>query len=137
MEIQDFTPIIFIAVTLIGFHFLRQRMMGAAVTPEELAEQMKTNDVKIIDVRSEGEFTGNLGHIEGAVNIPVGNLAEEILGLGKASDQQKNEMIVKICRTHNRSPRAARMLRDGGFKNVVVLKGGMMAWNSKKLPVEK
>ena len=137
MEIQDFTPIIFIAVTLIGFHFLRQRMMGAVVTPEELVEKMKTNDVKIIDVRSEGEFAGDLGHIEGAVNIPVGNLAEEILGLGKASEQQKNEMIVTICRTHNRSPRAARMLKDVGFKNVVVLKGGMMAWNSKKLPVEK
>jgi rhodanese-related sulfurtransferase len=137
LEIQDFTPIIFIAVTLIGFHFLRQRMMGAVVTPEELVEKMKTNDVKIIDVRSEGEFAGDLGHIEGAVNIPVGNLAEEILGLGKASEQQKNEMIVTICRTHNRSPRAARMLKDVGFKNVVVLKGGMMAWNSKKLPVEK
>jgi rhodanese-related sulfurtransferase len=134
LEIQDFTPIIFIAVTLIGFHFLRQRMMGAVITPDELAERMKTEEIKLIDVRSEPEYTGNLGHIDGAVNIPVGELAEEILALGKGSEAQKKETIVTICRTHNRSPRAARMLRDVGFKDVLVLKGGMTAWNGKNLP---
>jgi rhodanese-related sulfurtransferase len=137
LTFQDLTPLLFIGVVLVAFHFLRQRMVGVAISPVELAEKLKTDDVKLIDVRSEPEYTGDLGHIEGAVNIPVGNLAEEILGLDKTDAIDKTLPIVTICRTHNRSPRAARMLRDVGFKDVSVLKGGMMAWNSKKLPTVK
>ena len=137
MEIQDFAPLFFIAATLVGFHFLRQRMLGDTITPTELSEKMKSAEINIIDVRSPPEFTGDLGHIEGAVNIPVGELAEEILNLDKSANANKDKPIVTICRTHNRSPRAARMLKDVGFKNVSVLKGGMVAWNGKNLPVEK
>ena len=137
MTIQDLAPLLFIVAILVAFHFLRQKMVGEAISPMELSERLKTEDIKLIDVRSEPEYEGELGHIEGAVNIPVGNLAEEIVALDKPDETQKNETIVTICRTHNRSPRAARMLKDVGFRNVLVLKGGMMSWNNLKLPVVK
>jgi rhodanese-related sulfurtransferase len=110
-------------------------MIGKSVTSEELAERMKTFDVKLIDVRSQPEYVGDLGHIEGAINIPVGEMANEIKAMGSANSLQKDSTIVTICRTHNRSPRAARMLRDAGFSNVLVLKDGMTGWKRKDLPV--
>ncbi len=36
----------------------------------------EANRVAVLDVRSDAEFNGPLGHIRGAVNIPVDELAE-------------------------------------------------------------
>ena len=137
MIIEDFVPLFFIVAVLVGFHFLRLKLMGATVTSEELAERMKVDDVKVIDVRSAPEYHGDMGHIPGAVNIPVGELADEIEMIKNGKGVQKDAPIVTICRTHNRSPRAARMLRDAGFTDVYVLKNGMVGWSRKSLPVEK
>jgi 3-mercaptopyruvate sulfurtransferase SseA len=37
--------------------------------------------VALIDVRGADEFTGPLGHIEGARNVPVGELSKRIIEL--------------------------------------------------------
>ncbi len=135
MRLEDFTPLMFIAALFVAFHFIRQKFLGPTITPEELADRVEAGSAYLLDVRGPDEFVGPLGHIDGAVNVPVGELAGEIAGLGPSFNDAKESLIVTICRTNNRSPRAARMLRDAGFTNVQVLKGGMTAWNRKKLPV--
>lgn len=135
MKFEDFVPLLFIAALFVGFHFLRQKLLGPTVTVDELAKMLEADEISVLDIRTQEEFYGNLGHITGAANIPVGDLGEE-LSNWREGDGDKDAPIVTICRTHNRSPRAARMLRDAGFKNVVVLKGGMVAWKGKGLPVE-
>lgn len=138
MTLEDLTPILIAVAILVAFHFLRQYMMGANISVGDLEQYLRAEnaDVALVDVRSEGEFSSPLGHIPGAVNIPVGDLAAEIKAQGAGLSADPDKLFVTICRTHNRSPRAARMLRDAGLKNVVVLKGGMMAWSRKKLPTE-
>lgn len=138
MTWEDLTPIAIAIAILVTFHFLRQFMLGRTISVGDLSARLAddTAGIALIDVRSEGEFTGQLGHIAGAVNIPVGDVAEEIKANGKTLAADPNRLFVTICRTHNRSPRAARMLRAAGIKNVAVLKGGMMAWAGKKLPTE-
>lgn len=42
----------------------------------EMKEYLTRDDVQVIDVRSEGEF--NQGHISGAINIPFGELKENL-----------------------------------------------------------
>jgi uncharacterized membrane protein YdjX (TVP38/TMEM64 family)/rhodanese-related sulfurtransferase len=88
--------------------------------------------VTIIDVRGTDEFSGPLGHIATARNIPVAALTgrlSELAGL-------EREPIVLVCRTDKRSATAAKTLRAAGFTRLDVLRRGMEQWNDAGLPVE-
>jgi rhodanese-related sulfurtransferase len=78
----------------------------------------------IVDVREPDEFEGPLGHIEGAINIPLGQLATE----WRKPDDRTYPLVV-VCRTDKRSAKAADILRESGISNVKVLRGGMEAWS--------
>ena len=80
----------------------------------------------VIDVRGPGEFTGPLGHIKDAQNIPLDQIAAhttDLLGEGRP--------LVLVCHTDRRSGAAAEHLRRAGGKDIGVLRGGMMAWRSR------
>jgi uncharacterized membrane protein YdjX (TVP38/TMEM64 family)/rhodanese-related sulfurtransferase len=88
--------------------------------------------VTVIDVRGPDEFTGPLGHIATARNIPVAELDRrlaELAGLERVP-------LVLVCRTDKRSASAARALRAAGFTQVSVLRRGMEQWNEAGLPVQ-
>ncbi len=78
----------------------------------------------LLDVRTKEEYTGPMGHIEGAVLIPV----QELESRYKELEAQKGQKIVIYCRSGNRSMVAARILQAKGFK-VINMLGGMRAWN--------
>jgi rhodanese-related sulfurtransferase len=86
---------------------------------------------RLVDVREPFEYTGDLGHIAGAELVPLGSVS------GAASSWDPNEPIVLICRSGGRSGRAADALVRAGFKNVMNMAGGMMAYNAAGLPVER
>ena len=94
------------------------------ITPEDLAPHL--SDALIIDVRGPGEFTGPLGHIDGARNIPLDIFAGETEAL-----LQHDGPIVLVCHTDRRSSAAAAHLRSAGASDVTVLRGGMVAWRSE------
>lgn len=94
------------------------------ITPDDLAPHL--SDALIIDVRGPGEFTGPLGHIDGARNIPLDNFAGEIEAL-----LAHEGPIVLVCHTDRRSSAAAAHLRSAGATDVTVLRGGMVAWRSE------
>jgi uncharacterized membrane protein YdjX (TVP38/TMEM64 family)/rhodanese-related sulfurtransferase len=80
----------------------------------------------ILDVRDPDEFDGPLGHIDGAINVPLGRLSTvrpELSG--------RTRPVVVVCRTDKRSAEAAAILRAGGVQNVKVLRGGMEAWSTQ------
>ncbi len=80
------------------------------------------NDPMIIDVRKPEDFA--LGHIPGAVNIPVAKLftAETLATL------PKDKQIVLNCYTGQTSSQAVSTLNEMGFK-AFNLAYGMPAWN--------
>ena len=86
----------------------------------------------MIDVRGPDEFTGPLGHIADASNMPVDKLPQRIMEISALKDRP----VILVCRTDKRSTTAATLLRDAGFRDVGVLRGGMEQWNQKGLPVE-
>jgi uncharacterized membrane protein YdjX (TVP38/TMEM64 family)/rhodanese-related sulfurtransferase len=94
------------------------------IEPSELASS--NVDVVVVDVRSEAEFNGALGHIAGSWNIPLDELEariDELLSLGE-------RRIALICKTDIRSAKGAQLLRDRGLQNVSVVRGGIERWNA-------
>jgi rhodanese-related sulfurtransferase len=91
-------------------------------------------DVLVLDVRSPEEFTGELGHIQGAINLPLGELTQRLAQLGQSLEAHKAAPVVVTCRTDNRSARAAGLLKKAGFTNLAILSGGMIGWNKDKHP---
>lgn len=96
------------------------------VPAQVFADHGKT---RIVDVREPHEFTGDLGHIEGAELVPLATV-------GHASAAwPRDTPIVLICRSGRRSEQAAQALMAAGFRDVMNMVGGMLAWSKEGLPV--
>ena len=89
---------------------------------------MANKQALVRDVRTVEEFTGPLGHIDGARLIPVQVLDQRLAEI----DSLKGQPIYVICRSGNRSKTATRILREHQLE-AVNISGGMRAWN--RLPV--
>ncbi len=94
------------------------------MTITDLKTKMKSDSsLVILDVRTPQELTGELGQIDGVINIPVQVLDQEINKLEKYKDKN----IAVICRSGNRSVTATKILQGKGYKAKNVL-GGMIAY---------
>lgn len=78
----------------------------------------------ILDVRNPEEWDSELGHIEGARQIPLPELQRRMDEVAAWKDKP----IVVVCRVGQRSQRAAEMLAHAGYRQVMNLEGGMIAW---------
>jgi sulfur dioxygenase len=115
------------------FPTLSQLNQVRQLDPAEVAARLGGGDPPLlIDVREEEEFHGELGHIEGAVRIPLRELSER----AKEIQQYRERDVIAICRVGVRSTTAAAILTGLGFGRVCNLKGGMIDWNDARLPVE-
>ena len=72
-----------------------------------------------VDVREEDEF--ELGHIKGAVNIPLSRLRERM------GEIPRDRPVYLHCRSGQRSYNAARVLLQSGWERVYNLAGSYMA----------
>lgn len=93
---------------------------GWDITATELAERVKSNHLKLVDVREPHEL--EISALPNAVNIPLGQLAARLSELDSAED------MVLFCKSGSRSARALELLVSAGFKKVKNLKGGINAW---------
>ena len=80
-------------------------------TPSKDAHRLVADGARLVDVRSADEYAA--GHIEGAVNIPVGELEAREAEVGP-----KDVPVVVYCRSGHRADRAAKLLRGAGWKEV-------------------
>jgi rhodanese-related sulfurtransferase len=88
-------------------------------------------DSPVVDVREPHEFTGELGHVPGARLTPLATVE----AAARQWDPEKD--VVIVCRSGGRSGQAARTLVRLGFKRVMNLRGGMLAYYAQNLPVER
>lgn len=85
----------------------------------------------IVDVRQPEEFAAPPGHLPGAVNMPLGELAQHTSDL-----TARKQPIVVVCKTDRRSARAATEMLAAGLRDVVVLRGGTDGWHRQGLALE-
>ncbi len=99
------------------------------LSPTEFSKQLsETENPTILDVRTPGEF--GEGHIQNALNIDWNGASFDT----QVSKLDKNTTVFVYCLSGGRSGSAASQLRSNGFKNVLELDGGMIAWRSAGLP---
>jgi phage shock protein E len=83
-----------------------------AAAPLDAAALAREPDAILLDVRTPGEFAG--GHLEGAVNIPVGDTARMAETIGR-----KDRPVLLYCAAGGRSAQALAALKAEGFTRLV------------------
>lgn len=111
------------------------------ISPAEADQAMRSNpDTLVIDVRDAADIAAT-GIIPGAVNISLGTLTY------KADNQVPKEwrdrnlenrarQIITTCGTGEMAALAGKLLKDMGFTNVRILKGGTVAWKAAGYPTK-
>ena len=87
----------------------------------------------VVDVREPEEFVGELGHVPGSLLVPLDALQQRLPKLLGYVERD----IVMVCRAGARSATAGAILRGAGFRRIVNLEGGMLAWSAAGLPVQR
>jgi rhodanese-related sulfurtransferase len=104
---------------------------GSASQPAEIsvqqAYQKYQQGVFVLDVRRPDEW--DMYHVPNTVQIPLDELQNRL------GELPKDQEIVVICHSGNRSRQAQAILSQAGF-NAVSVTGGMIAWNQAGYPLE-
>ena len=106
------------------------------VFPWDLEEEIETtSSLILLDIREAHEF--EMMHIKNSLHVPRGvlegacvwNYDDTVPELAKA----RNQNIIVICRSGNRSALAAQTMQLMGFENVRSLKMGIKGWNDNDI----
>lgn len=103
----------------------------SSVSVDEIHRKLRSGEkIVLLDVRTPQEFSGETGHVEGAILLPIQDLTMRIEELRSFED----DTIVVYCRTDNRSRMGVSILEQNGF-SAVRMRGGITAWRAQELPV--
>lgn len=116
---------------LVGTEVARRLRKYREVSPTQATQLINREDAVVLDVRSANEFQE--GHIAGARNVPADSLEQQ----QKQLDKLRKRPLIVCCNAGPRSSRIAAWLASQGFEPVYVLDGGIRAWQSENLPLEK
>ena len=103
----------------------------ANVSATEAVMLMSRSKPLILDVRDATEFAA--GHIQGAKNIPLAELASRV----KEIEKFKDKPVLVHCQRGMRAKSACSILRAQQFSQLHNLQGGLDTWVEAKLPLIK
>jgi adenylyltransferase/sulfurtransferase len=97
------------------------------ITAKELKAKIDRGDkFTLVDVREPFEY--EIARIPGSKLIPLGTVAD------RAGELNPDDEIVLQCKGGVRSAQALETLRQKGFKKLLNLKGGILAWSDEVDP---
>jgi hydroxyacylglutathione hydrolase len=99
------------------------------VTPSQISQEVAAGRVQVIDVRAKDEF--DAGHLPGAMHLPLTSLQQNLSRI-----PQCDSPLLLTCRSGLRSFVAATILEGQGYKDVMNLEGGFLAWSKACIPYE-
>ena len=103
----------------------------SGVTTATAVQLINREKAVLIDICEAGEYAA--GHAGGARNIPLGQLEDKLPSMVK----NKAVPVILVCQSGARSGRAVAIARKLGYEKAQSLSGGLGAWKSANLPVEK
>jgi rhodanese-related sulfurtransferase len=117
---------------LIVWSFISPRFTGYHhIDAQGAVPLLNREDGVMLDIRETKEFQE--GHVVNAVHIPVNTLEKRHVELIRYKDKP----VIVTCRSGSRSAAACKTLRKAGFEQVYMMNGGMLSWESAKLPVTR
>jgi rhodanese-related sulfurtransferase len=100
-----------------------------AIAPEDVQRYRDAGEeVVVIDLRPPEAFRA--GHLPRARSVPLGELRRREAEIPRAG------RVVLYAGTPEEAAAAYRALRDAGYRNVMVLAGGLPGWIHLGLPLE-
>jgi len=117
-----------------GALLLAPVMQGAAsagLSANDAVSLINREKAVVVDVCEPTEFAA--GHIVGSKNVPLADLSAKLGGAVK----NKGLPLILVCQSGVRSGRAVAEAKTLGYEQVHSLGGGLTAWRSAGLPLEK
>jgi len=118
------------AIMVAGYEFNARKQSFAAISPQDAIRLMNQNAL-VLDLRPADAFAA--GHLAGARNLPP----DQILNAGETLKKYKEKPVVVYDESGSLGTSAARQLASQGFTKAVNLRGGLAAWRTENLPLQK
>ncbi|HEX2981474.1 MAG TPA: rhodanese-like domain-containing protein [Anaerolineaceae bacterium] len=103
----------------------KQEVLAREISVAQAAE-LRDQGVFILDVRTREEW--NQFHVPDSTLIPLDELP------GRVSELPKDQPIVVVCRSGNRSQSGRDILVEAGFTEVSSMTGGLTEWQRLGYP---
>ncbi len=108
-----------------------QSATGGSLTADGAVQLINREKAVVVDVCEAEEFAA--GHVGGAKNIPLNQLEDKLASVVK----NKTLPLILVCQSGSRSNRAVAIAKKLGYEQAQSLAGGLGAWKTANLPVEK
>lgn len=115
--------LIIVAAIVAAFVFFQpdQTALASQISVAQAAE-LRDSGAFVLDVREVDEW--NQLHVPGATLIPLGELASRV------NEVPRDQTVVVMCRSGNRSQEGRDILKAAGFENVTSMAGGIVQWSA-------
>jgi len=131
-NIMLFGALLVVMVLLIKAELDHQASKGLLISPAKAIRVMNNNeDALVLDIRAAADYKN--GHIKGAKNIPLGELAAKLSNY----TEFKNKPILIYCNSGATAIAAIKQFKKAGFDKINNLEGGIAAWKEANLPLVK
>lgn len=114
-------------VTIILLINATSKKGGTKISAQNLVALSNNETAFIVDLRDSEQFQN--GHITGSINIPFLNLSN------RTNEIPQDKSVILVCEMGNVSPNAGELLKKEGFKELLILKGGINEWRIQNLPL--
>jgi rhodanese-related sulfurtransferase len=84
-------------------------------------------NIQIVDCREQDEWDD--AHAEGMMLLPLSVMGQRL------NELDRDRPLIVVCRSGNRSLKAARQLAEIGFTDVKSMQGGLIAWAEQGQPL--
>lgn len=119
-----------VLVLVIVFEVRARAESFAAISPQDAIRLMNRGAV-VIDLRPAEQYAA--GHLSGARRMD----GEQILKAGDTLKKYKQRPLIVYDESGSLGTSAARQLKTQGFTQAFNLRGGLAAWRSDNLPLER
>lgn len=127
--------IVVVAFAVLAWPRLRRVMTGGrGLPPDQVKARLDGGEpTLLVDVREPAELE-NEGRIDGAINIPLPQLARRVDEITSQVADRPETGVVIVCRSGARAEHAMTILAAAGLKKITPLKGGIRGWIKAGLP---